>query len=142
MRVRAGTRTIGDGEACFIAAESGINHNGDGEKKFTLDRELRGPDLRMSCDVRELVRAVRELGAMLGSDELGPTTSEADSRASFRLSCIAGRELAAGSMVEPDSIVFRRPGTGLPPKALEWIVARALARTIKSSAVLESKEFA
>lgn len=114
------------------------------EKHFTIDRELPGPDQRMSCDVselRELVRGVRELEAMLGSDELGPTPSEAAARANFRLSCVAGRELVAGSTLEPDSIVFRRPGTGLPPKALDWIVGRALARTIKSGAVLESKDF-
>ena len=114
------------------------------EKHFTLDRELPGPDQRMSCDVRELrelVRGIRDLEAMLGSDELGPTTSEAASRANFRLSCVAGRDLPVGSTLEPGSIVFRRPGTGLPPKALEWIVGRALARTVVSGAVLESKDF-
>lgn len=77
MKVRARTRTIGDDEACFIAAEIGINHNGN----------------------MELARRM------------------------------------------PDSIVFRRPGTGLPPKALEWIVDRAVTRTIRSGAVLESKDF-
>ncbi len=114
------------------------------EKHFTLDRGLPGPDQGMSCDVRELrdlVRGVRELEAMLGCDELGPTTSEAAARANFRLSCVAGRDLLVGSTLEPESIVFRRPGTGLPPKALELIVGRALARTIKSGAVLEFKDF-
>ena len=31
MNLRAGKRTIGAGEPCFIAAEIGINHNGDME---------------------------------------------------------------------------------------------------------------
>ncbi len=141
MKVRAGTRAIGDSEACFFAAKIGIHPNGAVEKHFTRDPELPGPDQRMSCHVRELVRAVRELEAGLGFAEPGPTTSEADSRADFRLSCVAGRELAAGKPVEPESIVFPRPRTGLPLKALEWIVGRALARTIMSGTVLESKDF-
>lgn len=114
------------------------------EKHFTLDRGLPGPDQAMSCDpreLRELVRSVRELESMLGSEQLGPTVAEAESRVSFRLSCVAARELPAGAQVDADSIVFRRPGTGLPPKALEWIVGRAPTRTVPSGALLDSEDF-
>jgi N-acetylneuraminate synthase/N,N'-diacetyllegionaminate synthase len=114
------------------------------EKHFTLDRNLPGPDQAMSCDpaeLRELVQAVRELETMLGTNAIGPTAAESASRASFRLSCVARRDLAEGTTLERESIAFRRPGTGLPPKALEWIAGRSLARAVSRGAVLDSKDF-
>ncbi|HTF89954.1 MAG TPA: N-acetylneuraminate synthase family protein [Planctomycetota bacterium] len=114
------------------------------EKHFTTDRDLPGPDQAMSCDpaeLRELVQGIRALEAMLGSPVIGPTPAEAASRASFRLSCVARKDMAAGTTLEPASIAFRRPGTGFPPKALEWISGRALTRPVQSGAVLDSEDF-
>jgi N,N'-diacetyllegionaminate synthase len=93
--------------ACFI------------EKHFTLDKSLPGPDHRFSSDpaeFRELVTRIRELEQTLGEARVGPTPSEVDNRLSFRLSCVAARDLQAGHVITVEDIAFRRPGTGLPPK--------------------------
>jgi len=115
------------------------------EKHFTLDRELPGPDQGMSCDpdeLRALVAGVRELESMLGCSDIGPTVAETASRASFRLSCVARHDLDAGSKLEPASIAFRRPGTGLPPAALDSIAGSTLARPVRRGAVFVPQDFA
>ncbi|MEA2494988.1 MAG: hypothetical protein QOJ29_2899 [Thermoleophilaceae bacterium] len=107
--------------ACFV------------EKHFSLDRSLPGPDHRFSMDPAELgqlVAAVRTAEQALGHSEIGPTRDEEASRASYRLSCVAARDLEAGSVIDQDAIAFARPGTGMPPKGARWIAGRTLARAV------------
>jgi N,N'-diacetyllegionaminate synthase len=109
------------------------------EKHFTLDKNLPGPDHRFSSDPDELaalVGAVRFLEKSLGSSQIGPTVSEAAGRRDFRLSCVAARGLVAGHVIEQDDVVFRRPGTGLPPKDVERLVGRMLRTPVEAGAVL------
>ncbi len=44
-KVKIGNRLVGDGEPCFVAAEIGINHNGDTEiaRKLIAAAKLAGP---------------------------------------------------------------------------------------------------
>jgi sialic acid synthase SpsE len=105
--------------ACFV------------EKHFTLDRDLPGPDQRFSSDpaeLRALVSAVRELEASLGRSAVGPAPSELSGRRDFRLSCVAAHDLPAGHVLAEADIAFRRPGTGLPPRAAEWLVGLRVKR--------------
>jgi len=119
--------------ACFI------------EKHFTLDKNLPGPDHRFSADpaeVRELVDAVRTMEACLGGGPIGPAPSELAGRRDFRLSCAAATDLEADSVLSEAGIAFRRPATGLPPVAADWMVGRRLARAVPAGKVLEPSDFA
>jgi N,N'-diacetyllegionaminate synthase len=118
--------------ACFV------------EKHFTIDRTLPGPDHRFSSDPVEfkaLVQEIRSLERCLKPAPVGPTASESASRRDFRLSCVAGRDLPAGHDVTEADVVFRRPGTGLPPKALITLIGRRLSRTVPAAKVLELDDF-
>lgn len=113
-----GARVLG---ACFI------------EKHFTLDKNLPGPDHRFSADpmqFREMVNAVRAIELAMGSSQLGPTTSEAQGRISFRLSCLSAENLAAGTPLQSRHIVYRRPGTGIPPSHSDALLGRLLKRAV------------
>ena len=108
--------------ACFI------------EKHFTLDKGLPGPDHRFSADpgeMKELVSAVRTLERQMGATAIGSTGSEREGRKNFRLSCVAAADLPAGHVLKNGDIVFRRPGTGVPPKAREWLSGRRLSRAVR-----------
>lgn len=110
------------------------------EKHFTLDKSLPGPDHCFSADpaeIRVLVESVRVLERSLGERSIGPTPSENLGRMSFRLSCVAARDLAAGSLLRETDVVFRRPGTGLPPAALESLVGRKLRRDVVAGALIQ-----
>jgi N-acetylneuraminate synthase/N,N'-diacetyllegionaminate synthase len=107
--------------ACFI------------EKHFTLDRNLPGPDHRFSSDPAEwaqLVRAVRDLELCLGDSRIGPAACESAGRREYRLSCVAGRALPAGSRLDWPDLAYRRPGTGLPPAQAHLLVGRILRRPL------------
>lgn len=105
------------------------------EKHFTLDRNLPGPDHHFSSDPAELaalVRAVRDAESMLGGVSIVPSKAETKARDGYRLSCVAARDLPAGATVTAADVQFRRPGTGLPPKAMAQLIGRKLSRTRKA----------
>jgi len=115
------------------------------EKHFTLDKNLPGPDHRFSADPAEfqaLVKAVRTMEKSLGESRIGPTPSEMLGRRDFRLSCVAARDLPAGHRLSKADVAFRRPGTGFPPRALDWIVGRCLGRDVPAGKVLQLDDFA
>ena len=104
------------------------------EKHFTTDRNLPGPDQWFSStpeEFAELVRRVRVAEEMLGCADLRPTRAEAHARENFRLSCIAVRDLPAGTVLKVEDISFRRPATGLPPSKLESLVDHSLVAGIQ-----------
>lgn len=118
--------------ACFV------------EKHFTVDRNLPGPDHRFSSDAAEfslLVRAIRMVEQAQGSPSLGPTPSEALGRRDFRLSCGTMLPLSAGTRLDASHIVFRRPGTGIPPKLRDAMVGLVLKRDVAPGHVFTWDDF-
>jgi N-acetylneuraminate synthase/N,N'-diacetyllegionaminate synthase len=136
---------ISDHSEGMIAALGAVAHGALMiEKHFTLNHDLPGPDHRFSSDPRELaelVKAVRRLEAMLGKPSLGYTETETESRTNYRLSCVAARALAEGQRVEPDAIVFRRPGHGIPPKGAEGLTGRMLRHGVPAGHVFRLEDF-
>jgi len=103
------------------------------EKHFTTDHTLPGPDQWFSSDAAEfaeLVRRVRAAETMLGVAEFRANGTEAASRETFRLSCVADRDLPAGHMLDESDIAFRRPATGLTPAHADALVGRRTARAL------------
>jgi N-acetylneuraminate synthase/N,N'-diacetyllegionaminate synthase len=124
-----GAVTLG---ACFV------------EKHFTVDRDMPGPDHRFSSDPAEfaaLVQGIRQLEASLGTSTLGPTDSEAPGRRDFRLSCLTARDLPAGTRIAPEHVVFRRPGTGIPPKLRDALLGQILKRAVPAGHLLSWTDF-
>lgn len=118
--------------ACFV------------EKHFTLDKDLPGPDHRFSADpaeFRQLADAVRTLETCLGQSAIGPTPSEELGRRDFRLSCVAVRDLPPGHRLALDDVAFRRPGGGLPPRSVDWIVGLRLGRAVPLGKVFDPEDF-
>jgi N-acetylneuraminate synthase/N,N'-diacetyllegionaminate synthase len=115
------------------------------EKHFTLDKNLPGPDHRFSADsaeFRALVESIRTVEKNLGSPELCPAPSESLGRRDYRLSCVAARQLPAGHCLTASDVAFRRPGVGLPPKAVDDLIERKLIADVASGHVFTAKDFA
>ncbi len=112
------------------------------EKHFTLDRDLPGPDHRFSAgpaELRALVDAVRTTESALGTAEIGPAPSETSGRSEYRLSCVAAIDLQRGHDLTHDDIVFRRPGTGVPPGEKARLLGRRLLRDVVAGEVLTAE---
>jgi len=114
------------------------------EKHFTIDKNLPGPDHAMSADPAEfkkLVQAVRALEKNLGNPIIAPTASEQINRPKFRLSCTAARDLPAGYALNNEDIVYKRPGTGFPPKFKTMFLGKKLVRDIPAGKIIEAEDF-
>jgi sialic acid synthase SpsE len=115
------------------------------EKHLTLDRQARGPDHAASLDpagFREYVRLVHRARTMLGPVRKHVLDIEEDVRSVSRQSITASRPLAAGGVVAPSDVTFKRPGTGLSPALLDRVVGRRLARSVAADAPIVLEDVA
>jgi len=109
------------------------------EKHFTLDRNLPGPDHRASLEPDELaalVQGIRMVEKALGDGCKRPAAGEADTAAAARKSLVAARDILAGTVLSLDMIAVKRPGTGLPPSMLDFVLGRKLRRDVAKDSLL------
>lgn len=109
------------------------------EKHFTLDRNLPGPDHRASLEPAELaalVKGIRTVELALGTGRKEPAASEADVAGAARKSLVMARDAAAGTVLTEDLVSIQRPGTGLPPAVLPYVIGRRLRRDVAAGAVI------
>jgi N-acetylneuraminate synthase len=109
------------------------------EKHFTLDCSLPGPDHQASLEpheLKELVRAVREVETALGDGVKRPVASELPIRDVARKSLVAARDIAAGAALGVDDLVVLRPGTGLSPARLGEVLGRRTRTAIAAQTPL------
>lgn len=114
------------------------------EKHFTLSKDLPGPDHRFSStpeELRELVKAVRDVESMLGRPELVHSATEDFSRREYRLSCQSIVDLPLGHTLCEKDIAFRRPGTGIKPAHGKYLFGRKLRRPVTANHVFTLEDF-
>lgn len=114
------------------------------EKHLTLDRMMEGPDHKASMEpieLGDLIRKIRSLEKALGTGEKVPQPSEKGVMEAARKSLVAERDITAGTILVPRLVAMKRPGTGLPPKALEDLLGRAAKRDIPRDTLLTDEMF-
>ncbi|HEX7074285.1 MAG TPA: pseudaminic acid synthase [Hyphomicrobiaceae bacterium] len=105
------------------------------EKHFTLDRSGGGPDDSFSLEPLELAAlctGVRTAWAALGSVDYGRKSSE-QGNVKFRRSLYFVKDMQAGDLITADAVRSVRPGYGLPPKFLDSVIGRKLARAVRAN---------
>lgn len=110
------------------------------EKHVTYDRNAVGPDHRFSSDPDELAAlcaAVSVAHRALGEPTLGSGGLDDEGRRSFRLSCVAARDLVAGTILLEADVAFRRPGTGMAPRDAPLLVGRELRRPLGAGELID-----
>jgi len=104
------------------------------EKHFTVDRSLPGPDHQASLEPDELaalVKAVRNVEKSLGNGTKRMAVSERNTRDVARKSLVAACRLEAGSVLTQDNLKAKRPGTGISPAELGYVVGRKLRQVVQ-----------
>lgn len=99
------------------------------EKHFTLDRSLPGPDHAASIEpeeLRDLVRAARDIEVAVGDGVKRPTPAELRIRPVVRRSLHLRRDLPGGHVLTADDVVALRPEGGIAPSALAAVVGQRL----------------
>ncbi len=105
------------------------------EKHVTLDRGRGGPDDSFSLEPAELAalcQGAHTAWEALGRVDYGCKSSEAGN-IKYRRSLYFVKDLAAGELLMSDAVRSVRPGFGLPPKMLDQIIGRRVARAVSKN---------
>jgi pseudaminic acid synthase len=103
------------------------------EKHFTLDRSGGGPDDSFSLEPAELAalcQGAKTAWSALGRVDYGRKSSEQDN-VKFRRSLYFVKPLEAGDIITADTVRSVRPGFGLAPKHINWIIGQVVACAIQ-----------
>jgi N-acetylneuraminate synthase len=109
------------------------------EKHFTLDKDMAGWDHSISADPAELRIIVEEgnnIFTALGSNRRTVSDQEIEKRKKFRRSVVARRALQRGHLLAEADLNAKRPGTGISPDELPYVIGRKLARDIQIDEVI------
>lgn len=113
------------------------------EKHFTLDREAIGMDNQMATEpqeMRDLVQACHNVFCALGSAERIVPPEELAQRDKMRRSVVAARDLQAGSVLAPEDLDAKRPGTGIPADRMDELVGKRLSAPIQKDELLQMQD--
>ena len=109
------------------------------EKHFTLDKEMAGWDHAISADPNELRTIVVEgqnVFTALGSTTRTVSEAEMEKRKKFRRSLVARHPLTVGHVLSESDLDAKRPGTGISPDELTYVVGRRLTSAVKRDQVI------
>jgi len=111
------------------------------EKHFSLSRDLWGSDHKVSMLPEEMEIMVKKIRvgekvdvSNYGTEEKKLYDDEAQFRPIFRKSLVAGRDLVAGTVIEPDMIYAMRPQQyieGLPSEEYEYVIGKKIKKDLK-----------
>lgn len=109
------------------------------EKHFTLDQEMAGWDHAISANpeqMRSIVTEGKNIFAALGSSRRTVSDAEMEKRKKFRRSLVARRALSKGQVLSESDFDAKRPGTGVAPDEVQFVVGRTLACDLAEDQVL------
>jgi N-acetylneuraminate synthase len=105
------------------------------EKHFTLDRRGNGPDDSFSLEPQELAALCKDsktAWAALGRVDYGAKSSE-QGNVKFRRSLYFVKDLGMGQSIAPSDVRSVRPGNGLAPKHLNWVVGSTVTQDVQKN---------
>lgn len=111
------------------------------EKHFTVDRHLPGPDHKASLEpdeLRDMVRAIRNIEKALGSGVKKPSQSELKNKPVARKSIVASQRIKKGDTFTEKNITVKRPGTGITPMNWDDIVGRKATKHYLKDELIET----
>jgi len=112
------------------------------EKHFTLDQEMPGWDHAISANpeqLRTIVAEGRNIFTALGVNRRMVSVAEMEKRKRFRRSLVARSKLERGHILTEADLEAKRPGTGIAPNELAYVLGRRLASDVAADQVLHWK---
>jgi len=109
------------------------------EKHFTLDKNMAGPDQKLSADVsdfKNLVTRIRQIEQMMGKIRTKPTKSEKKFRQAMRRSLAFSKDLKKGTKLKKSDFIYLRPGNGISLNDLDLIIGLKINQNVKKGTFL------
>lgn len=114
------------------------------EKHFTLDKSMFGWDHKVSATREEMAQIVS--GSVRIHDALGSyrrVVSEAEKLKipAFRRSVVSARAIPAGTVIQREDLLLKRPGTGIEPGDINFIIGKPAKRDIEADTLISPEDF-
>ncbi len=115
------------------------------EVHVTFNREMFGPDVPASITTEELRRLVEGI-RFIETMNAHPVNKEKMARDlkplrdMFTKSVVAQKNLEVGTVLKPEDLTLKKPGTGLPAARLPELVGRQLKRAVAADAMISEKD--
>lgn len=111
------------------------------EVHVTLSREMFGPDVPASIttgELQQLVEGVRFIERALSAplDKQAVEVEMQPLRQIFTQSVVAADDLPAGTILQHEHLATRKPGTGIPARALPDLIGRRLKQAVRRHQLL------
>jgi len=109
------------------------------EKHFTLDCNMEGPDHKASLEpdqLKEMVKAIRNIELALGSDIKKPSKSEMPNIQIVRKSIVAKTEIKKGDILNKANLAVKRPGNGISPMKWDEIIDTKATKNYKEDELI------
>lgn len=113
------------------------------EKHFTLDHQLPGPDHKASLnpdELKQMIRAIRNIEMALGSDEKKPSPSEIPNIAPARKSIHLAKSLEKGETILAEHLIMKRPGDGISPMQIDEIIGKKIRHQLPEDHQLKPED--
>ena len=128
-------------DACLTAVSMGAKII---EKHFTLDKNMDGPDQKLSSnpiELKLLVTKIREIEKLQGQVRSNVTNSEKKFRKLMRKSLVINKDAKSGTKITKKMLICIRPGTGISPNRINQIIGMTLKKDIKKGTILSNQFF-
>jgi N,N'-diacetyllegionaminate synthase len=109
------------------------------EKHFTLDQGMAGWDHAISANpeqMRTIVEKGKNIFTALGDRRRTVSKAEMEKRKKFRRSLVAKRNLEKGHTLAETDFDAKRPGTGVAPNEISYVIGRRLTSELLADQVL------
>ncbi len=113
------------------------------EKHFTFDTAAFGVDHDASIspkELQELVRGVREVESAMGVSVKTIPEIEKEIQRVHRPSLVSRVFIPAGTTITEGMLVIKKPGTGIHPRDLPWVVGRKARVDIEADRLIRKEE--
>ncbi len=110
------------------------------EKHFTLDKNMEGPDQKLSLDPVEfldLTKRIRKIESSIGIPRLNPLKSELFFQKNMRKSIALSRDIPNGTILNNSMLTFIRPAKGISPTLINEMIGRKIKKSLKKGTILQ-----
>lgn len=114
------------------------------EKHITLDKNMEGPDHKVSADKEEfenMIKAIRQVEQAFGISEKKPTDSERKNLEIVRKSLHYSRELEVSHIISKEDLIALRPGNGISPMNIDDIIGKKLLTKVNYNDLVQLNDF-
>jgi sialic acid synthase SpsE len=110
------------------------------EKHVTTSKNQIGPDHKSSYTIKEFgefVKKIRKLEIILGKNLKIFSKEELNVKKVARKSIVALNNIHKGKKIKSSDLVFKRPGTGISPKDMKFVLGKKAKFLIKKNTVIK-----